>query len=104
MSLVLVFGVFVLPVVARVDTAPTGPTNIEGLIDIIDKIVDWAFAILIAVAAFMIIYAGFGWMTAAGDSDKLDNARKTLIYALVGVGVAVLAKGLVAIVKTLVTG
>lgn len=51
---------------------------------------------IVGVAAvFMIIYAGFRYTTAAGDSGRISSAKNTLIYALVGIAVAALAQVLV---------
>lgn len=89
-----------LPVFA-VGNAPSNITDIDDVIDIIETLVNWLFAIIIAIAVIMLLWAAFLWMTSSGDETKVSDARKTLIYALVGVAVAVIAKGLVAIVQSL---
>jgi len=61
------------------------------LIGIIQDIAGWFQAIVLIIAIIMIIYAGFIWMTAAGDEEKLGKARKTLIWGLVGIGIALFA-------------
>ena len=53
-------------------------------------------SIIAGVAAIiMVIMAGFKYITSGGDSGKVANAKNTLIYALVGAAVAVLAQFLV---------
>jgi hypothetical protein len=32
----------------------------------------------------LIIYAGYNWMTAAGDSDKVDKAKDTIKTSVMG--------------------
>lgn len=49
-------------------------------------------------AIIMILVAGFKYITSSGDSAKVTSAKNTLIYALIGVAVAVLAQFLVNIV------
>ena len=44
-----------------------------------------------ALAVVMIIYSGFMYMTSAGDSAKVTKAKNALIYAVVGVIIAILA-------------
>lgn len=90
-----------LPVFAAVGTAPENVTSIDDVIKIINTLVNWLFAIILAIAVIMLLWAAFLWMTSAGDEEKTGKARKTLIYALVGVAVAVVAKGLVKIVEAL---
>ncbi len=47
------------------------------------------------LGVIMFIYAGFQYLTASGDETKITKAKNTLLYAVVGVAVAVL--GLVAV-------
>lgn len=48
-----------------------------------------------AAAIIMIIISGFKYITSGGDTNKVASAKNTLIYAMVGVAVAVLAQLLV---------
>jgi hypothetical protein len=48
-----------------------------------------------AAAIIMIIAAGFRYTTSGGDSNRVSSAKSTLIYALVGLAIAVLAQLLV---------
>jgi len=63
------------------------------------KVVQTAVQILswvIGVAAIIvIILAGFKYITSGGDAGKVGNAKNTLIYAMIGLAVAVLAQLLV---------
>jgi hypothetical protein len=59
-----------------------------GLIDILLRV-----AGLVAVG--YVVYGGFRFITSQGDPEKLKNARNTLINALIGVAIAVLASSLV---------
>jgi len=47
------------------------------------------------VSIIMVIYAGFKYVTSAGDSGKISTAKNTLIYAVVGIVVAALARPIV---------
>lgn len=43
------------------------------------------FLVLIAVTSlFFLLFGGIKWITSQGDKTKLDSARKTIIYAIVG--------------------
>ncbi len=70
----------------------------------LNRITNWAFTILIAVAAMFIIFAAFNFVTASGEAEKVKAAREYVLYALVGVVVALLARGLVSLIETVVTG
>ncbi len=61
----------------------------------IDTITNLVFGILLAVAVLAIIYAGFLFITAGGVSEKITTARTTLLYAVIGIVIALLARGVV---------
>ncbi len=65
----------------------------------LDNLTDWMFAILLVIAAIFIIVAAFNFVTASGDPEKTKSARNFVLYALIGVLVAVSAKGLIALVR-----
>ncbi|MGC9067091.1 MAG: pilin [Minisyncoccia bacterium] len=62
---------------------------------VINKFFTWFFAFVIMAAVAMIIWAGYEYITAGGDSKKTQIALNRVIYALVGIGVALLAKTLI---------
>jgi hypothetical protein len=67
----------------------------KPLTDVIAAAVGILSLIVGIVAIISIILAGFKYITSGGDSNKVGNAKQTLIYALVGVLVAALAQILV---------
>lgn len=48
------------------------------------KIIRIALGFLGIIAVGLIIYAGWLWMTAAGDEQKIEKAKKILINAVIG--------------------
>ncbi|HZJ34636.1 MAG TPA: hypothetical protein VFD55_01310 [Candidatus Angelobacter sp.] len=44
-----------------------------------------------AVAVFVIIFAGFTYVTANGDAAKISRAKNEIMYAVVGLVVVILA-------------
>ena len=81
------------------ESAPTVITTAGGLIDLIERIGNWVFAFLLAVAGVFLIYAGFLWVTAGGSPENVTKARTMLINALIGVAIALLARGAIAVVR-----
>ncbi|KKQ77486.1 MAG: hypothetical protein US98_C0003G0008 [Parcubacteria group bacterium GW2011_GWC1_38_6] len=71
-----------------------------GVENAFSNVTGWAFIILLMLAVFFIIVGGYYWVTAGGDAAKIGVARNYLIYALIGVAVAFMARGLVAFVNT----
>ena len=71
---------------------PIPETNVENTINFLTN---WFFAIFLIVAVWFFIWAGFTFLTANGEPDKVTKARNQVLYGVIGVLVAVLAKGLI---------
>lgn len=54
------------------------PTNL------VFTILGYALGFLALFALIVIIYAGFKYLTSVGDEKKADEAKKILLYALIG--------------------
>jgi ascorbate-specific PTS system EIIC-type component UlaA len=65
---------------------------------------DWIFTIFLITAVIFLVIAAFTFVTASGDPEKVIKARKFVLYALIGVAVAVAARGLVALVQMIMEG
>jgi hypothetical protein len=50
------------------------------------------------IAVVIIMYGGFVWMTSAGDPNKIENARKILINAGVGLTIVLSSWGIVSLI------
>ena len=68
-------------------TAPPGSPT-EGLSGKGGKVIGWGieiFLIVATLAAFaFLIYGGYLWISSNGDKTKVEGARKTIIFAIVG--------------------
>lgn len=98
----LVLTGFMAPV--AILAQPTAPTLVGGaqdLINLINNIGNWIFAGVMAVAAVFLIISGFLFVTAGGNPEQVGKARQMLINALLGVAIALGARGLVAVVSTI---
>jgi len=82
-------------------TSPATAPETDVMV-VLDSITDWLFAILLIVAAIAIIIAAYFFVTATGDPDRVKKARDFVLYALIGVLVALVAKGLVALIGRIV--
>lgn len=76
------------------DCSDKGVTNTLGtVVNILSLVVG-------AVAIIAIINGGFKYIMSGGDATKVTNAKHTIIYALVGIVVVVLAQFIVRVVVT----
>lgn len=63
----------------------------ENLGGIIGAIVTFLLILIAIIALFFLIYGGLRWVTSGGDKGKVDEARKTVIAAIVGLVIAFLS-------------
>lgn len=92
--------IFVLPALALAQyyrpSAPAAST-IAGMIPTL-KTLAWQVFGLIALMAFII--AGILFLTSGGAPDKLNTARNSLIWGVVGIVVGILAYSILTIMGT----
>jgi len=92
-----------LPIIIQAATVTSpGQTSVpvasQAVFDIIMTIINWAFYLLLAAAALVVVFAAYLFLTAAGDPDKTGKARNYILYALIAVVVGFLAKAIVSLV------
>lgn len=75
-------------------------SNDSQLMGIANTIVTILSIVVGVVAVIMIIFAGYKYIVAGGDSGKISSAKNTLIYAIVGLIIASLAQLIVHTVLT----
>ena len=83
-------------------TIPVGITTAQGFIEAMRTLTDWLFVILVVVAVIFIVLAGLQFITGGGDPTQVSAARTKLIFAAVGIGIALLARGLPAAIENLI--
>ncbi len=83
---------------------PSGPTSGTQLLDLVDVVTNWVFAIFTVLTIIFVLLAAFQFVTAGGDAAKVGEARQKLIWASVGIIIALASKGIVPVVKTIVGG
>lgn len=71
---------------------PPGQTTVESVAKTTVKILSYFVGV---VAVVMIIIGGFLYLTSGGDSNRVASAKNTIIYAIVGLVIALLAQALV---------
>ncbi len=59
------------------------------------NIIQWVLSILGLLAVTFIIYGGFVWLTAAGNEEKIEKAKKIIGSAVVGLIIILMAWAIV---------
>lgn len=72
--------------------------------DILLTFIDWAIIIVGLLCIIVFIYGGFVYLTAQGETDKIETAKRIIIYAVIGVAVSVLGYVAVTTVNSILNG
>jgi hypothetical protein len=80
----------------------TNPLKINSLPEFINAILNIVMILMVPIIVFFIIYAGFRYVMAQGNASQVEEATKSLTYAVIG-GVLILgAVAIAEIIKNLV--
>ena len=71
---------------------PDSVTEDDGLIKKVVNLLLWAIGI---VSVIMIIIGGFRYATSNGDSNQVTAAKNTIMYAVIGLVIAIFAYAIV---------
>lgn len=74
---------------------PTGVGTSLTLMEIASNVLTFLLTIIGILAIIMLIIGGIMYLTAAGDEDRIDQGKKIVKYALIGITVALAALVLV---------
>lgn len=82
----------------ELEYAKTGGDVKGGVTTLVQNIANVAGTVIMGLSILMILWSAFQFLTAGANPDNVGKARTTLVFALVGVAVALLAFALPAIV------
>lgn len=88
-----------LPLPAVVKPIASGATALDFVCTVVFT---WLFTAAIIFAIALVLVAAFRYMTSDGVPDKIKSANKMLIFAAVGIAVAILARSVPVIVGSFV--
>ena len=71
------------------------PLAVDSFAELIDAIIDIIFYFAIAIAPIMFIIAGFYFVTAIDRPEKIETAKKMILWTLIGLLIVIAAKGLI---------
>jgi len=103
LGLITIVSLFSAPiVVAAADITISeqfpGDYTSEKALKILPTILSYVYGTFLVIVVLMIIVAGYMFVTAGGSPEKVTTARNVLMYSLIGLAIAVVARGLIALV------
>ncbi|MDO8470522.1 MAG: pilin [bacterium] len=77
------------------------PQGISDVYLIVDNIVNWVFVFVMLLSVVFVILAGFQFVT--GGPEGAKEARERLMWAAIGIGVAILARAFPNVIRMLIS-
>lgn len=71
---------------------PVGPRSADDVVNVVRNIVGWFEVIVWALALAMLLFTALQFLTAAGNEERITTARRSLLWGLVGIAVALFAR------------
>jgi len=84
--------------------APTGPTTGGAVVELIVNLTNWLFVGFMVLAAVFIVFAAWQFISSGAEPAAVAQARSKLLWAVIAIGVAVLSRGIVAVVRSIIGG
>ena len=75
--------------------AASQPDTLFGVGGIFSTISNILIFLVGAIAVIMLIWGGLQYVISAGDSKRVESAKSTILYAIIGIVVAILAFAIV---------
>ncbi len=77
------------------------PLKVKSLQDLFTAVIRGLWPILMAIATVMVLYGAYQIMSSAGDPGKVENGKKTILYAAIGVALLLLSSAIIFILQNL---
>ena len=84
------------------NVVPIVTSNALDIPAIFDRLMNWGVALLVALAALFILWAAYMYLTAGAVEGNMDKAKHYMLYAVIAIFIAFLAKAIPIVVKTLI--
>ncbi|MFZ3031694.1 MAG: pilin [Candidatus Moraniibacteriota bacterium] len=86
------------------DNAGKSGLSSTSITTLAQQLMNWLFGILGFLAVIGFVISGILYLTAAGDEDQIDRAKKAMMYSIIGIIVAMLGLIIFAAVRNFFGG
>ncbi len=80
-----------LPQVLPTGEGVAGYATVGGWVGLLITVVQWFYTIIFILAVLFILMAAYNFITSKGDPGKTKAARQQLLYAVIGIAVALIS-------------
>lgn len=79
------------------------PEDINDVVKVFENITNWLFTGLLLISVAMLVFAGYKYALSGGSEENTTGAKNMIVYAVIGLAVAMLAKGVPSLVKSIIS-
>lgn len=79
------------------------PVKADNLTELLADIANFIFIIAIPIAVIAILISGIKYLTAGGNEDKINSARRALVWTAVGLVIILIGKGIISVIQSLLS-
>ena len=99
-------GALILPALAFAQFSPPAGTGLQSgsITDIATNVMRWLLYLVGIIGVIGFVIAGILYLTAAGDEDRIDAAKRAMLYSIVGVIVALIGLVIIYAVQGMLSG
>lgn len=90
-----------IPGYGEITPPPNIPSGADAPSNILQFSVNLLSIAVVIAAVIFVLWGGILWITSQGDKAKVDKARHTIMYAIIGVVIMILAFIIIQIIGTL---
>jgi len=73
------------------------PIHSTTLEELLESVINYIFWFATAITPIMVVFAGFLFLTSGGSMEKVAQAKRIMIYTVVGYGIVLFSRGLISI-------
>lgn len=82
----------------------TNPLNATSFEAIINNVINFIFGLAVLLAPLMILIGGALFITSGGNISQVEQAKRMILWTIVGFAIILLSKGVLGIIKQLLGG
>ena len=87
------------PLMSQAAVTIPNPLKAQNFEQLLNGIIDFLFYLSLGLVPLVIVVAGFYFITAEGDPQKIDTGKKLLRWAIIGFIIVLAAKGIIQLLK-----
>ncbi len=100
---VIALGVLVMALVPVFMANAAIFSTVDQVVSFGTRVAEMVYVIALAIGIIFTLMAAMKYITANGDSAKVGEAHKALLYAVIGIAVAIVSFGVPNIIKDILT-